>query len=61
MRRSRRSRWSDLADHDGRNPHLDEGGAVRDYFSIASGFDRKLTTQQVRKVIAVYRQEMVHD
>ncbi len=40
---------------------LDETGKVLDTFSISTAFERKLTTREVRNVIAAHREEMLSD
>jgi hypothetical protein len=40
---------------------LDEEGRALDAFSIATAFERKLTTREVRRTIAAYRAEMENE
>ena len=40
---------------------LDEQGNARDYFSISTAFNRKLSAREVRSVIKRYRAAMLND
>ncbi len=40
---------------------LDEDGNLLDHFSIGTAFERKLTIQEVRRVIERYRAQMNED